>query len=149
MNEIKHIVLEDIENLVAIHKATIKPAWSTASFTDMLNDPTVMGWKIQDTITIKGFIFVRFIFDEAEILTICVNPAYQRQGLGNVLLAYLKDQCLRCLIKKIFLEVNENNIAAISLYKKHNFNTIDIRNNYYKITPKLHEAALIMVKEVN
>ena len=41
------------------------------------------------------------------------------------------------------LEVNENNVAAISLYEKNGFEVINKRNNYYG-----SDAALIMKRVV-
>ena len=46
-------------------------------------------------------------------------------------------------INSVMLEVNENNVAAISLYKKNNFIVINKRNNYYG-----SDAALIMKRDV-
>ena len=36
-------------------------------------------------------------------------------------------------LKKIFLEVAENNFLAIEMYKNNNFKLLDIRKNYYLI----------------
>ena len=46
-------------------------------------------------------------------------------------------------IDNVMLEVNENNIPAISLYKKNKFEIINKRNNYYG-----SDAALIMKRVV-
>ena len=52
---IKSISPSDSEILAIIHKATITPSWSAASFTDMLNDPTVVGWHTLVPIHVEPF----------------------------------------------------------------------------------------------
>ena len=42
------------------------------------------------------------------------------------------DYCKQKNISKIFLEVDDKNLPAISLYEKFNFKQIDKRKNYYK-----------------
>ena len=47
-------------------------------------------------------------------------------------------------LKDITLEVNINNIPAINLYKKYNFEEVGIRKKYYNNV----EDALIMTKKL-
>ncbi len=48
-------------------------------------------------------------------------------------------------IKKIFLEVRESNIPAISLYNGFGFKQVGMRKDYYE---KPVENALLMLKEL-
>ena len=55
---------------------------------------------------------------EYEILFIYVKKAYRRKGLANYLLNNNYIQKNKSNLKKIFLEVAENNIPAVKVYKK-------------------------------
>jgi len=91
-----------------------------------------------------GFILSRNVVQQVEILTFCVLPAYRKQGVGHALLG---EFCRSTSISgdaEIFLEVRENNMAAIALYEKNGFTIIGRRKDYYggKGTP--HQDALVM-----
>ncbi|MGH3864005.1 ribosomal protein S18-alanine N-acetyltransferase [Actinokineospora sp.] len=68
---------------------------------------------------------------EASVHTLGVDPAFQRQGIGELL--------LRALLARadeesaaVFLEVRTDNKSAIALYGKHGFTTIGLRRRYYQ-----------------
>lgn len=146
MISVATLTLDDAETLQAISSITTTPAWSKAAFESSLNDHAVIGWKAVKGEHILGFILTRVIFDEAEILNFAIHPLHQRQGYGQLLITHFINQCQRYKITSIFLEVNENNVTAISLYKKFNFIKIDIRDKYYQISQNHWDNALIMKK---
>ena len=76
----------------------------------------------------KGFILCRTVLDETEILTLCVLPAYRRQGVASFL---LDEAFKRAKGTRFFLEVNENNRAALALYSKTGFEVVGKRKKYY------------------
>lgn len=88
---------------------------------------------------IKGVLVYELIYDRIEIDYIIVDEKYRKSGIGSKMLNYLiqKD------VKNITLEVNQNNIAAINLYKKYGFKVVAIRKNYYK-----SEDGLLMMKKL-
>ena len=70
----------------------------------------------------NAFLIVNLIFiekvSEYEILFIYVKKTYRRKGLSNYLLNNNYIQKNKSNLKKIFLEVAENNIPAVKVYKK-------------------------------
>jgi ribosomal-protein-alanine N-acetyltransferase len=50
--------------------------------------------------------------------------------------------------KKLFLEVDENNAAAIALYKKHGFAGIGTRKGYYPRPDGTPATALVMARDL-
>jgi len=76
---------------------------------------------------------------EREILSLAVDPAHRRQGIGRKLV----DAELRSAPKGTtwFLEVRESNIAAISLYAAVGFTAAGRRPGYYHDPA---EAAIVM-----
>jgi len=91
---------------------------------------------------ICGYIAMRQLFDEAEVINIAVSPEHRRAGIGMALLSHgisaLQD------IQRVFLEVRLSNIQAASLYEKFGFTRIAIRKRYYH-NPV--EDAIIMMYE--
>lgn len=81
---------------------------------------------------IAGFILTRAVCDEAELITIAVAPGSQKHGTGGRLLDHaiqvLSDQGVR----RLFLEVREDNVAAIRLYRSRGFEDVGRRAAYYQ-----------------
>ena len=98
--------------------------------------------KINDEIV--GFAGIKIIIDEADIMNIVVKNNFRKKGIGSLLLQQLIDLSKTLNITSISLEVNEKNIAAISLYKKFNFKEIGIRKKYYN-----NNNAILMIKTLN
>lgn len=67
----------------------------------------------------------------AHLLKIVTNPSKRGKGIGNTLLS----EGLRVLkergVHEFFLEVEENNLSAISLYQKFNFKVIHKKKHFY------------------
>lgn len=88
--------------------------------------------KIEDEIV--GFIGLLTIVDEVNIMNVVVKKNKRHLGIGSLLLekaiSYSKE--LNCT--SITLEVNVNNIPAIKLYKKYNFEQVGLRKKYYNNT---------------
>ncbi len=92
----------------------------------------------------NSFIVWRTTLDEAEIITIGVAPAARRTGVAMALMQLMERDAKKNGAKNIFLEVDESNFPAISLYSKCGFRNIGTRPNYYE---NGHNA-IIMQKEI-
>ena len=65
-------------------------------------------------------------------MNIVVKKPWRNQGVGNLLLNNLVSLCKELNLSSLSLEVNEDNIPAIHLYKKFGFKQIGLRKNYYQ-----------------
>ena len=74
-----------------------------------------------------GYLYYSLVIDEAEIISICVNPLYRRRGIASKMLSYLISKG----VNLCYLDVKENNIPAISLYQSFGFLEYLRRSNYY------------------
>lgn len=124
--------ISDLKNIVKIENQVYKnPYWSLKMFERLLIDNSNESiWVYEKGSSIFGFIIDLRIDGEINILNIAIDKFHQKRGHGsNMLLDYL-----RIIPEKstIFLEVNENNNKAISIYKKHCFKKINKRKSYYK-----------------
>lgn len=86
---------------------------------------------------LHGYLLARCNLDEIDIDDIAVHPQVRNQGIASRLIDALIKQSLLLqneqAIKRILLEVDVNNTAAIRLYQKHQFRQIGIRKNYYQL----------------
>lgn len=79
----------------------------------------------------NGFIVYRAVADEAEIISIGVAPDVRRTGIAAAMLGIVENELRRVGIKKIFLEVAENNAPARALYMGAGYQEMGRRPKYY------------------
>lgn len=97
----------------------------------------------KNDVEILGFIHYEVMYETVNILNIIVNPEYRRMKIGTYLMNNMLSSLCNKNIENIMLEVNANNQNAINLYKKFNFEIINIRKKYYN-----GEDAYIMERRV-
>lgn len=90
---------------------------------------------------IIGFVEYTVSVDEADIIAIIISQAYRHNGIGSQLMYAIIDEKN---IKKLNVEVREDNKEAIDFYKKLGFIKIRIIKNYYQNT-----NAIFMIKMLN
>lgn len=98
----------------------------------------------QDEVPI-GFCLYQTVQDEAEVLTLGIVPTARQQSHGHLLLQQGEKYLSEHHVSRLFLEVSSANTAALTLYKKNNFQKIGLRKNYY-IENKKKFDAIIMSK---
>lgn len=91
-----------------------------------------------------GFICFSVAMDESDIETVFVKSEFRRRGIAKSLIKKAESFLLDLAVKKVFLEVRENNIPAKSLYQDLGYNKISVRKGYYSDG----ENATIMAKEL-
>ena len=122
--------------------------WHATTFEDIAQNPInrlFIGTQNGET---EGYIITQTCMPEMEILSIAINPLLHRQGLGQRLLAQVLQDAQGQRIHKVFLEVAENNTAALKLYLKNNFTLIGRRKDYYTSTtgkPAIHAVTMCRV----
>ncbi len=80
---------------------------------------------------IIGFINYYDIYDRFEIANIFVLEEYRNNKVASKLMEHIIALGEIKKITNITLEVKKDNIYAIKLYKKYNFETIALRKRYY------------------
>lgn len=136
------IVTQDAEALAKIHATSFDDSWSALFFSAMLNQPGVIALSVgQDTA--RGFILVRIAVDEAEILTLAVAPEYRNQKLGRALVDAALVLLMAQRASRCFLEVAEDNIAALAVYTACGFTHCGLRKDYYQRGPTKINAILM------
>lgn len=116
----------DPAELARLHAEAFDAPWPTEAFVDLLAQPGVATLGGPD-----GFILIRIVADEAEILTLAVRPAARRRGLARRLVETAADLARRSGAARLFLEVAEDNAAARALYAAAGFQTVGRRAGYY------------------
>lgn len=81
---------------------------------------------------VAGFAGVWFMRDQLHIVTIAVDPPFQRLGIAARLLLSCFDAALEAEMPSVVLEVRESNTNAQALYERFGFKRIGRLRKYYK-----------------
>ena len=130
---IQEMTLEDLESIKEILVSDFDDFWNYNILKEEL-ESTNSKYIIVKTNDeeIIGFAGIKIIIDTADIMNIVVKKPWRNQGVGNLLLTNLVSLCKELNLSSLSLEVNEDNIPAIHLYKKFGFKQIGLRKNYYQ-----------------
>ncbi|WP_323005732.1 N-acetyltransferase [Pseudorhodobacter sp.] len=114
--------------LAALHARvfTTPRPWSAAEFAALMGGPGV--YVLGDPL---GFVMGRAIAGEAEVLTLAVAPEARRQGVARGLMARFENNALEKHAETAFLEVAEDNSAAIHLYLSLGYTEAGRRRGYF------------------
>ena len=131
MLTIKEIDHKDIELCYELDSDTIC-LWTKKQWQNEFNKIGVKVVGVLFQKKIIGIYAVQTIIDEVQINYFSIKQKFRRKGYGSYLMTYLVKDCERLNIKKLILEVSENNLIAEVFYRKFNFFTVGRRKNYYK-----------------
>jgi ribosomal-protein-alanine N-acetyltransferase len=106
--------------------------WTRQDMAELLAAPGVAGWALQSGDWTVGFALCRVAADEAELLTIAVQPSQRRRGAGRALLSAVLAHVCAVGVRSLFLEVGADNPAALALYARAGFQAVGSRKAYYQ-----------------
>lgn len=133
---IRPIQSGDSDRIAALHAASFDRPWPAPEMARLLGTSTIAGWMAcagaePSDLADAGFLLGQFVGEEAEILTIAVDPAARRRGIGLALVAALLEHAGRTGVRSLFLEVAADNAAARRLYAASGFVPVGLRKAYY------------------
>ena len=119
--------VRDAAALAVLHRVCFDRPWSENSFADLLK-----GAGVHALGNVDGFIVIRCVAREAEILTLGVVPARRRAGLARELVgSALQLARAEHQVGHVFLEVAADNHGARNLYAGLGFICHSRRRQYY------------------
>ena len=143
---IRRIGADRAADCAALHALSFAHPWTAAEFDQLLGARETMADGALDgkDQTLFGFVLSRLAADEAEILTIAVDPTHRKMGIGAKLLTAHLAKLAAARVKALFLEVDQNNMAARALYARFGFQQVGERKAYYRAADGSRATALVM-----
>lgn len=130
MIEIKKMTLEDFDEIKDVLQIEFDEFWTSSILKSELESDLSKYVVAKENGKIVGFAGVIILPDDVEITNIVTKKSERKKGIGKILLDKLIKMAFE-LKKDISLEVNEENFAAINLYKKSGFEEVGRRKKYY------------------
>ncbi len=145
MMQISEILEQDFEEIFTIEQKAFEEPWTLGMLKNCFGKQ-YLNLKLTIDNKIIGYVLCHYLFDEASIFNIAIDPTYQGQGLSKKLLDHLTTILKKHKISSIFLEVRVSNQVAINLYKSFEFEQIGFRKNYYRYSDGSSEDAIVMMR---
>lgn len=127
----RRAAVDDADALAALHATSFPAPWDADLLKVFLAAPDSLCLIGDENGVAAGFLLIRIAADESEILTLAVDPLARRKGIARVLLAAAIGGLKERGIKHLFLEVDEENTAALALYRGFGAETVGRRAAYY------------------
>ena len=129
------------DRLAELHRRCFRVprAFTAAEFAGFLAAPACFL-----TTAPAGFALGRIAADEAELLTLAVDPDLRRHGIGRRLLDDFHTRATKLGARQVFLEVAADNIAARSLYQQSGYCESGRRPGYYAVPDAPRIDAILM-----
>lgn len=142
MIQIRKMCAADVEAVAALEKQIFSQPWSRQGFLDALERMDTIFLVADADGEVAGYIGMYMALDEGEITNVAVAPQMRCRGVGNLLVAALREEAVQRGIVCVILEVRVSNVSAIRLYEKNGFVHSGIRRGFYELP---REDAYIMI----
>ena len=143
---VRHMKPSDIDAVYSIELAAHRAPWPRDILAECLHagfDCRVLDSQDGEDVTLVGYVMCRYTENSCHILNLCVAPALQGNGYGQILLQDIIDSPAEAFVYKLVLEVRPSNIIANRLYKKMGFQQVAIKRGYYRDTQSIEDAIIL------
>lgn len=124
---------EDLDRVLEIESSSFARPWTRRHFQDEMESPgsSPVVAETPDK-EVAGYLCLKQVLDEAEILDVAVDPAFRGRGIGRALVDRAVLFCRERKLNLLCLEVRVGNHEAIALYRRLGFLEVGRRKNYYE-----------------
>jgi ribosomal-protein-alanine N-acetyltransferase len=112
-------MIHDPERLAEVHATAFPRPWTAADFAELQATPGTLVLVLETEGRLDGFVMIRRLGGEAEVLTLAVRPEARRRGLGMALMEAAAAAAGGA--DALWLEVAADNAPALSLYARAGF----------------------------
>ena len=136
------MTLDDLDEVLAIERASFQTPWSRGAFRyELTQNRVARSLVVKTGQQLVGYLCLWEIGHEIHITNLAVRPDSRRRGIARALLDHVMDGARRSGVELVFLEVRPTNLEALALYERFGFRVIGRRKGYYFDTG---EDALVM-----
>ena len=132
-----------LDAVVAIEHQAYSHPWSRGNFLDSIQ----AGYHLRALMggeTLLGYYVAMEGVEEVHLLNITVNPEFQRQGYGRLLLDALHVWARQQQAQWCWLEVRAGNTRAMQVYERYGYRRVGLRKGYYPDHDGRREDAVVM-----
>lgn len=134
---------EHLDKIEKIEKLCFSIPWTREQLRSQLPDEQHVFLAAEQDGKAVGYVGMAYVLDEGYISNVAVDPGYRKAGIADALIDELLHRSEELALSFVTLEVRRSNAPAISLYRKHGFEKVAERKNYYDLP---REDAILMTR---
>jgi ribosomal-protein-alanine N-acetyltransferase len=139
---------DDACDCSALHAGGFAYPWSVHDFETLFADRACLAVGIHSKSRLAGCLLSRIASDEAEILTMVVEPSWRGLGCAQRLMEDHLARLAALGARMLFLEVDSENGAALALYRRNGFIEVGLRKAYYTGASGGRHNAVVMRRDL-
>ena len=128
---IRQGTLSDISAIMDLEQGSIEHPWESKAIETLITDNNKTCLVAELGGVIVSYVGAESVLDESNIGNIVTRKEYRGKGIATELFEALLTELKAQGIKKLFLEVEHDNVPAIGLYEKLGFSNYGYRRDYY------------------
>lgn len=132
MRDVLPMTVDTLPQAYRIFQAQITECWSVAEFEKELQNPLARVLVCVEDQTVLGFVQLRHIAGEGQLLNIAVAEQAKHQGVGRCLITGMQTLAKQEQIEQVVLEVRSQNSSALAFYEALGFERIGKRRGFYQ-----------------
>ncbi|MEO6396217.1 MAG: GNAT family N-acetyltransferase [Devosia sp.] len=139
----------DADAVAALHAKSFYRGWPREDIAAYLMDrdtPTLIACDAKRRLA--GFAMLRLLGDDAELMTIAVEPKYRGKGVARALMEACFADLSMTASRRMILEVAADNPPALKLYRNLGFTQLSERKGYYARADGQPATALVMARDL-
>lgn len=130
--EIREMVAEDIQEVLAIDEQIFTSSWTEGIFKhELLDNKYAHYFVVEADGEIVGYCGLWIVEDDAQVTNIGLLEKYRGYKIGEKLFGFAIQYAMSHGVKRLSLEVRVSNVVAQKMYEKFGFVHGGIRKNYY------------------
>ena len=134
-----------LDEVIAIERRAYSHPWTRGNFADSLRSGYQAQMLCLGDVVIGYFVAMQGV-DEVHLLNITVDPMYQGQGWGRVLLDALALWARSQRAQWLWLEVRTSNTRAQQVYLRYGYRRVGERKHYYPADQGREDAIVMSYK---
>ena len=135
----------DIAAIASLHRACFDEPWSEHAIGEVLASAGAWAWIAERDGLVTGFAIARSSGEDAELLSLAVGHEARRAGIASRLFDTVIVFAAARGLRRLFLEVAEDNRAARALYAGHGCAPVGRRPDYYRRPDGMRVGALTLL----
>lgn len=139
---IRWMLKEDLPNVLRIEQESFEFPWTKSDFLSCTHQPQCIAVVAEVNGHVVGYMIYEMAQRHFHLLTLAVDPAWRRRGIGRALVERLINKLSPHRRHQIVLEVRETNLAAQLFFRNLGFRACEILHDFYSDTV---EDAYLMV----
>lgn len=147
--KVRPMNISDIDGVYAIEVVGHRTPWSRNILHDCVMvhyDCFVIEVVSKNEVVLAGYMISRIQEKSSHVLNVCIAPALQGKGYGQVLLKNRLDSMTSAAIETVLLEVRPSNSIALHIYQKMGFQPTGTKRGYYRDGESIEDAVVLQKK---